>query len=110
MEFLKQSTARTILVGPVLDADGLPYTTDDLAYTDFKITKAGSVGDLNASATVAHSHQGHFTIALQTADTATAGGLVVTLNKADYAMPPKTCMVFSDPTTIDKLESMIEQV
>lgn len=43
------------------------------------------------------------------ADTATAGGLVVTLNKADYAMPPKACQVFVDHTTLDKLDSMIEE-
>ena len=104
-EFIKQSTARTILVGPILDTDGAPYTTDDLVYTDFKITKAGSETTLNASATVTHSHQGQFRLALQTADTDTLGGCVVSLNKADLAMAPKTLMVIGSAIFTTDVES-----
>lgn len=93
MEDLKQSTAKSILVGPVLNVDGTLYTTDDLARTDFKLTKSSTVGDLNASATVAHSHQGHFLVGLTTSDTDTLGSLVVSLNKATLAMTPRALMV-----------------
>lgn len=109
-EPVEQSTPRTVLVGPVLDADGAPYTTNDLAYTDFKIAKAGSVGNLDENATVSHSHQGHFAVGLQADDLDTVGGAVITLNKDGLAMPPKGLFVMVNPTTMDKLNTMIEQV
>jgi hypothetical protein len=72
----------------VLDTDGLPYMTDDLAYTDFVASTTGVPTPLSPVTTVSHSHQGHFQINLQPADTNTLGGLRITLNKAGLAMPP----------------------
>ena len=47
MQVLKQSTAATILVGPVLDADGAAYTAAVIG--DFNITKMGSTAALTPS-------------------------------------------------------------
>jgi hypothetical protein len=91
MPFLKQSTAATVEVGPVLNVDGTPYVTDNLAYGDFLLCKAGTSGALNASATVAHQAsdvQGMFLVTLTTTDTNTVGRLTLTLNKATLAAAP----------------------
>lgn len=84
MHLLKQSTATTVLVGPVLDSTGAAYT--GLAVTDLKFTKNGTVGAPNASATLTHDHNGHYLLALTTSDTDTLGRFCVSCNKATYAM------------------------
>lgn len=85
MQALKQSTAATILVGPVLDASGLAVTTAVLA--DFNITKNGTSATLTGS-TVTHSHNGHYTIALTTGNTDTLGRLTISVNNSAMAMSP----------------------
>lgn len=85
MQALKQSTATTILVGPVLDASGVAVTTAALA--DFNITKNGTSATLTG-ATVTHSHNGHYTIALTTGNTDTLGRLTITVNNSAMAMSP----------------------
>ena len=84
MQVLKQSTAATILVGPVLDADGAAYTAAVIG--DFNITKNGSTAALAAAATATHSHNGMYLIALTTGNTDTLGRLDVSMNKATYGM------------------------
>lgn len=85
MQALKQSTATTILVGPVLDSSGAAVTTAVLA--DFNITKNGTSATLTG-ATVTHSHNGHYTIALTTGNTDTLGRLTVSVNNTAMAMAP----------------------
>jgi hypothetical protein len=84
MQLLKQSTAATVLVGPVLDSAGLAITTAVIG--DFQITKNGSTAALASPATATHSHNGNYLIALSTGNTDTAGRLVITVNNAAQAM------------------------
>jgi hypothetical protein len=84
MQFLKQSTAATVEVGPVLDANGDPYTGAVIG--DFNITKNGTTAAMAASATATHSHNGTYLIALTTGNTDTLGRLSISMNKATYAM------------------------
>jgi hypothetical protein len=74
MKLLKQSTAATIVVGPVLDSSGAAVTTAVVG--DFRIAKNGTTATLSG-ATVTHDANGYYTIALTTANTDTAGRLVV---------------------------------
>lgn len=84
MQVLKQSTTATILVGPVLDADGAAYTAAVIG--DFNITKNGSTAALAYAATATHDHNGMYLIALTTGNTDTLGRLDVSMNKATYGM------------------------
>jgi hypothetical protein len=84
MQLLKQSTAATVEVGPVLDANGDPYTGAVIG--DFNLTKNGTTAAMAASATATHSHNGNYLIALTTGNTDTLGRLSISMNKATYAM------------------------
>ena len=84
MQVLKQSTTATILVGPVLDADGAAYTSAVIG--DFNITKNGSTAALAAAATATHSHNGMYLVALTTGNTDTLGRLDVSMNNTSYGM------------------------
>lgn len=86
MELLKQSTAATILVGPVLDSTGAAYT--GMAIADFNLTKNGTTAAMAAAASVTHSHEGHYLLTFTTGNTDTLGRLAVSCNKSGYAMPP----------------------
>ena len=83
MQFLKQSTTATVTVGPVLDADGVAVTTAVLA--DFSIAKNGSVATLTG-ATVTHSTNGYYTIALTTGNVDTLGRLDIIVNNSAMSM------------------------
>lgn len=91
MELLKQSTAATVLVGPVLDSTGAAYT--GMAIGDFNITKNGTTAAMAAAASVSHSHEGHYLVSLTTGNTDTAGRLKISCNKSTYAMPPASFTV-----------------
>jgi hypothetical protein len=84
MQFLKQSTAASVIVGPVLDADGNAYTSAVIG--DFNLTKNGTTAALAAAATATHSHNGNYIIALTTGNTDTLGRLAISMNKATYGM------------------------
>jgi hypothetical protein len=83
----RQSTARTILVGPVLDATGAAKT--DEVVGSIKITKNGSVGAANGSATLTHDHAGKYLLALTATDLDTVGVLEISLNSGTNDMPVK---------------------
>lgn len=85
MHLLNQSAAVTVLVGPVLAADGTAYT--GMAIGDFNVTKNGTTAALASAATATHSHEGYYLIALTTGNTDTIGRLAISCNKATYAMP-----------------------
>ena len=74
MKLLKQSTASTVLVGPVLDANGAAVTTAVVG--DFGIAKNGTTATLSG-ATVTHVANGYYTVALTTGNTDTVGRLVL---------------------------------
>jgi hypothetical protein len=90
MHILKQSTAATAIVGPILDSTGAVYT--GAAIGDLNLTKNGTTAAMAAAATLTHDHNGHYLLAMTTGNTDTLGRLVVTCNKSTYAMPP---MIFS---------------
>jgi hypothetical protein len=83
MQFLKQSTTATVTVGPVLDADGVAVSTAVLA--DFSIAKNGSVAVLTG-ATVTHSTNGYYTIALTVSNTDSLGRLDIIVNNSAMSM------------------------
>jgi hypothetical protein len=83
MQLLKQSTTATVTVGPILDADGVAVTTAVLA--DFSIAKNGSVAVLTG-ATVTHSTNGYYTIALTVSNTDSLGRLDIIVNNSAMSM------------------------
>ena len=95
MIIAKQSTARTVIVGPILDADGVAVT--DAVVGDLKISKNGAApAALNASATLTHRNTGHYSLALTTSDTDTVGSLEVVIDDTTNAMPVKSITVVEE--------------
>lgn len=96
MQDLRQSTAATVLVGPVLDSAGTAYTGAVIG--DFNLTKNGTTAAMASAATATHSHNGHYLIALTTGNADTLGRLTITANNTTYAMPPARFMVLPAAT------------
>jgi len=82
--YAKQSTAKSFLVGPILDADGAAKTDEVVA--SIKVTKNGSVGAPNGSSTLTHNHTGHYVYAANANDFDTLGEVVFSLNSGTNAM------------------------
>jgi len=92
MILAKQSTARTITVGPILDEDGVAKTDEVVA--NIKASKnGGAYAGLDGSATLTHSHTGNYRLALTADDFDTLGVLELTLNSGTNAMAPVQVMV-----------------
>jgi hypothetical protein len=83
----RQSTGRTILVGPVLDSTGAAKTDEVIG--NIKITKNGTVGAADGSATLTHDHAGKYKLALTANDCDTVGVLEISLNSGTNDMPVK---------------------
>ena len=83
MQILKQSTAATIYVGPVLDSAGAAVTTAVVG--DFRIVKNGTAATLSG-ATVTHDANGYYTIALTTGNTDTVGRLTIAVGNTSQSM------------------------
>jgi len=83
----RQSTARTILVGPVLDSTGAAKT--DEVVGSIKITKNGPVAAADGSATLTHDHAGKYRLALTANDCDTVGVLEISLDSGTNDMPVK---------------------
>jgi hypothetical protein len=87
MQFLKQSTAATVTVGPILDSAGAEYTSAVIG--DLSIRKQdGSVAAMASAATLTHSANGVYTLVMTTGNTDTLGRLDIHCNKSTYQMPP----------------------
>lgn len=68
----RQNTARTFMIGPVLDASGVAVT--DCVIGDFKVSKnGGAPAAFNGSATLTHRHTGHYSLAATASDFDTIG-------------------------------------
>lgn len=94
MLIVRQSTARTVIVGPVLDSSGAAVTTAVVG--DLKISKnGGAPAALNASATLTHRHTGHYSLALTASDCDTVGQAEVVIDSTTNAMPVKELSVLS---------------
>ncbi len=95
MVIARQSTARIVMVGPILDAAGVVVTTAVVG--DLKISKNGGVpAALNASATLTHRHTGHYSLSLTTSDLDTVGQAEVGIDSTTNAMPIKVITVIEE--------------
>lgn len=99
--WLKQSTSTSFLVGPVLDASGLPVTT--AGTSDFRISKAGTTA-IFSGGTATHDTNGNYKITLTTGNTDTIGSLEIGMHNTSYAMSVHRFMVI-EPTIFDDLVS-----
>jgi hypothetical protein len=83
----KQSTAATLIVGPILDSAGAEFTT--AVVSDLSISKnGGTLTALAAAATLTHIANGQYTLVMTTGNLDTLGRLQITCNKSTYQMPP----------------------
>ena len=83
----KQSTAATLVVGPVLDSTGAEYTSAVIG--DLSISKnGGTLTALAAAATLTHIANGQYTLVMTTGNMDTLGRFQITCNKSTYQMPP----------------------
>lgn len=83
MQLLKQSTASTVYVGPVLDSAGAAVTTAVVG--DFRLIKNGTAATLSG-ATVTHDANGYYTVALTTGNTDTTGRLTLAVGNTAMSM------------------------
>jgi hypothetical protein len=92
----RQSTARTFIVGPVLDADGVAVTDGVIA--DFKIAKNGAApAAFDGSATLTHRHTGFYSLAATATDLDTVGQAEVTIDDTVNTCPMKEITVIEEP-------------
>jgi hypothetical protein len=83
----KQSTAATLIVGPILDSAGAEYTSAVIG--DLSISKnGGTLTALAAAATLTHIANGQYALVMTTGNLDTLGRLQITCNRATYQMPP----------------------
>jgi hypothetical protein len=88
----KQSTAATLIVGPILDSTGAEFTTAVIG--DLSLSKnGGTLTALAAAATLTHVANGQYTLVLTTGNLDTLGRAQITCNKATYQMPAVNLMV-----------------
>ena len=89
MQYLKQSTAATIEISPVLNSDGTADTATSLTNTDFLLSKNGTASALHTTATAAPlatgDLQGTRLVTLDTTDTGTVGRLKVWIKHTGLA-------------------------
>jgi hypothetical protein len=83
----KQSTAATLIVGPILDSTGAEYASAVIG--DLSISKnGGTLTALAAAATLTVVANGQYTLVMTTGNLDTLGRLQITCNKSTYQMPP----------------------
>jgi len=88
MAFAKLSTAKTFLLGPILDADGVAKTDEVVA--SIKVTKNGTVGAVDGQDTLTHNHAGMYVFVSDGGDFDTLGEVTFSLNSGTNAMAPKS--------------------
>ena len=84
MNLAKIDTAKTFLVGPILDADGVAKTNEVVG--SIKVTKNGTVGAPNGSSTLTHDHTGKYLYVANAADISALGEVEFSLNSGTNAM------------------------
>jgi hypothetical protein len=91
---VRQGTARTIIVGPILDQDG--SAKEDEVVASVKIHKnGGAASALHVSATLTHSQSGFYRLALTADDLDTLGVAEFSLNSGTNSMPVKAVNVLT---------------
>ena len=94
MTLLPQSTAASVVVGPVLDANDAFYAAG--VPGDFSITVGGVTTALaGPDNTVAYIHNGLYLVGLTAGQLATLGEANLTINKANHAMTNHRYLVVS---------------
>lgn len=93
---MRQSTAATLKIGPVLDSSGVEYT--GMVIGDIEIDKNGTEAAMASAATLTHEANGHYELVLTTGNTDTLGRLRFYSNKSTYQFPDVRCMVL--PATV----------
>jgi hypothetical protein len=83
MQLLKQSTATTVLVGPVLDSAGAAVTT--AAIGDFKMAKNGTSSTFSGNA-ITHDGNGYYLISLTTGNLDTVGRYTIYSGNTAHSM------------------------
>lgn len=98
MQLVKQSTAATLVVGPILDSTGAEYAS--AAIGDLSIAKhdASTLTALASAATLTYLANGMYALALTTGNTDTLGRCRISCNKSTYQMPPVYLMIV--PATV----------
>jgi hypothetical protein len=82
----KQSTALTVVVGPILDSTGAEYALAVIG--DLSISKnGGTLTAMASAATLTYIANGMYTLVTTTGNMDTLGAVQVTCNKATYQMP-----------------------
>jgi hypothetical protein len=95
MIIARQSTARTVTVGPVLDADGVAVTNGVIG--DFKLSKNGGAPvAFNGSATLTHRHTGFYSLAYTASDSDTVGSMEITIDDTVNTCPMKVVTVVEE--------------
>jgi len=87
MQFAKIDTAKNVLIGPILDSDGVAKTDEVVGNIKLSVN-GGAPGALDGSATLTHRNTGHYSLALQAADIDTLGTADVVLDSGTNAMQP----------------------
>lgn len=93
---LRQSTATTILIGPIVDlTTGAVRTAETIAQTDVLLWKQGGTGlaAKNESTACTHRSNGLYTCLLDATDTNTLGQLTVNVNKSGTVVFSKDFMI-----------------
>ena len=91
--YAKQNTARTFIVGPVLDADGVADV--GVLVAAIKVTKNGTVGAPDGDSTLTHDHTGHYKYYSDGDDFDTLGEVTFSINDGTSAMTPVSFQVLS---------------
>ena len=95
--WVKQSTAATVIIGPVLDSTGAEYASAVIG--DLSISKnGGTLTALASAATLTLIANGQYTLVLTTANVDTLGRAQITCNKSTYQVPSIELMVL--PATV----------
>jgi hypothetical protein len=99
MIFLKQSTATTVLVGPVVDStDASPETGLTLTQSEIQVWKEGgtSLNAKNEGTSATHRGYGMYSVPLDATDTNTLGQLYVAVYETGILVAQKDFMVIKD--------------
>ena len=82
----KQSTALTVVVGPILDSTGAEYSSAVIG--DLSISKnGGTLTAMASAATLTYIANGMYTLVTTAGNMDTLGAVQITCNKATYQMP-----------------------
>lgn len=118
MQIIKQSTARTLLIGPFLDdTDGKTAETGlTIAQADVRISKnGGNMAQKNEATSCSHDELGHYACPVDVTDTATLGLLKLMVHESG-ALPVwqeflvVTANVWDTLCSTDTLEADLTQI